>query len=89
MNKTTIMMDFNDEFFLLESDKPLTEEVKESLSEMAIDFFDVAVWGEEEFVDRFWSSNLSNVELFVEMANEEHGLNLTIREIDFELYVAE
>lgn len=86
---TRIYLSVNDEPFILESEKGLTDEDKEYLKDIAMDFFSRNEWDDEEINYRITLSAYEIVELILAMSNEVKDMNLHIKNVDLELYVAD
>lgn len=90
INKTTrILLNVNDELFILETKKVLTKLDKEYLEDLTMDFFSRDEWGDEDIDHRRTLSSNKIVELIVDMSNDVKGLNLEIKKVDLDLYVAD
>ena len=84
---TRITLSVNDEPFILETEKVLTNEDIEYLEEMAMYFFSRNEWGDEDIDYRITLSSYEIVDLFVTFSNEVKDLKLEIRNVDLELFV--
>ncbi len=86
---TRIYLSVKDEPFILESEKELTDEDKEYLKDISMDFFSRTEWGEEDINYRSTLSDYEIVELIVAFSNNVKDMNLHIKNVDLELYVAD
>lgn len=84
---TRITLSVNDEPFILETEKELTNEDIEYLEEMARYFFSRNEWGDEDIDYRITLSPYEIVDLYVTFSNEVKDLKLEIRNVDLELFV--
>ena len=86
---TTIILNVNDELFLLESEVELTKDQKEYLEDMAYYFYSEDEWGDEEQEHRLTLSDSEVAGLIVDMANDVYKTKISFKKIDLELYVSE